>query len=295
MRDLRFSLRPGRDAILPPSEELSLRNAEGMAFWGEPRMLAPGGRSMVHETVPPELLEGLRRLSTCVVASAIESFGVRLPNVGFTDSSVRCMFPEFPSVAGYAVTAKIRSTAPPMGGAYYYWRTDWWKAILAVPAPRIVVVEDQDNPPGLGAFVGEVHASILRALGCVALVTNGAVRDLPEVRGCGFQLFGGNVSVSHAYAHISSFGEPVQVGKLGIKPGELLLGDLHGVVSIPMEVAAKVPAVAQGIIERRRHVIGLCRAENFTIDKLDEARKELGLMEIQERAGHSDGAKRGGS
>lgn len=250
---------------------------------------------MVHETVPPAMLEQLRRLSTCVVASSVESFGVRLPNVGFTDSTVRCIFPDGPSVIGYAVTAKIKGTAPPMSGAYYYWRTDWWKVILTIPAPRIVVVEDMDHPAGLGAFVGEVHANILRALGCVALVTNGAVRDLPEVRASGFQLFAGNTSVSHAYAHIFSFGDTVEVGQLKIKPGELLLGDLHGVVSIPIQVAPQVPAVAQAIIERRQHVIGLCRAENFTIDKLDEARKELGLMEVQERARYNDGAKRGGS
>jgi len=250
---------------------------------------------MAHNSIAPAVLEELRRLSTCVVASTIETFGVRLPNVGFTDSSVRCMFREFPSVIGHAVTAKIRCTTPPMSGAYYYWRTDWWKVILTIPAPRIVVVEDEDNPPGLGAFVGEVHANILRALGCVALVTNGAVRDLPEVRDSGFQLFAGNVSVSHAYAHISGFGATVEVGQLKIKPGDLLLGDLHGVVSIPMEVAAEIPAVAQAIIKRRRHVIGICRAENFTIDKLDEARKELGIMEVQERARQNPGTKRGGS
>jgi regulator of RNase E activity RraA len=181
-----------------------------------------------------------------------------------------------------------------MGGAYYYWRTDWWKAILAVPAPRIVVVEDMDDPPGLGAFVGEVHANILRALGCEALVTNGAVRDLQEVRASGLQLFAGNISVSHAYAHIFNFGETVQVGNMNIRPGELLLGDRHGVLSIPLEVAAKVPAVAQGIMERRQHVIGICRAEDFTIDKLDQASKELGLMEVQERARLNDKPKRGG-
>jgi regulator of RNase E activity RraA len=243
----------------------------------------------------PALLEQLRRLSTCVTASAIESFGVRLPNAGFTDSRVRCIFPDFPAVVGFAVTAKIKSIAPPMSGAYYYWRTDWWKMILSVPAPRIVVVEDEDHPPGFGAFVGEVHAHILRSLGCVALVTNGAVRDVPEVRACGFQMFAGNVSVSHAYAHISSFGEAIHVGGLKIQPGELLLGDLHGVVSIPAEVAAQVPSVAQGILERRQHVIGICRTEDFSIGKLDQARQELGLMEVQERARQIEGSKRGGS
>jgi regulator of RNase E activity RraA len=239
---------------------------------------------MNYDSVPPALLEQLRGLSTCVVSSAIETFDVRLPNVGFTDSTVRCIFPDFPAVAGYAVTAKVRSAAPPMSGrTYYYWRTDWWQQILAIPEPRIVVLQDEDDPPGLGAFVGEVHSSILRSLGCVALVTNGAVRDLPEVRAKGLQLFAGNVSVSHAYAHISSFGEMVVVGRLKIRPGELLLGDLHGVVSIPLHIAARVPAVAQGILERRKHVVGLCRAEGFTLECLEAAEEQLKVMEDKER------------
>ncbi len=238
---------------------------------------------MVHEPVPAAVLEELRGLSTCVATSAIESLEVRLPNAGFMDASVRCIFPELPAVVGYAVTARVRSAAPPLeGGKYYYWRSEWWKQILTVPAPRLLVIEDLDHPPGLGAFVGEVHANILKSLGCGALITNGAVRDLPETRAIGFQLFAGNISVSHAYSHLSSFGDPVEVGNLKIKPGELLLGDLHGVVSVPLEVAAKVPRVAQGILQRRRRLIEICRAPAFTIEKLETGRRELGTLEVQE-------------
>ena len=72
------------------------------------------------------------------------------------------------------------------GDGYHYARTDWWNHILTIPAPRVVVLEDLDDPPGLGAFIGEVNANIFLALGCVGLVTNGAVRDLNEVRSAGF-------------------------------------------------------------------------------------------------------------
>jgi len=247
-------------------------------------------------SLPPGLLEELRGLSTCLTASAIERFHVRLPNVGFTDASVHCMFPELPAVLGYAVTAKVRSAAPPMeGGSYYYWREDWWKEIMKIPAPRIVALEDLDDPPGLGAFVGEVHANILKAMGCTALVTNGAVRDLPATRSIGFQLFAGNISVSHGYAHLSSFGDMVKVGGLKIKPGELLLGDLHGMVSIPLEIAEKVPATARGIRERRQHLIEVCRAEGFTLERLEAGRRDLGIMEMREREMQDINPKRGKS
>ncbi len=243
---------------------------------------------------PPALLEQLRRQSTCVVATAVESFHLRSPNTGFTDSSVRCLFPDCPTVIGYAVTAKIKSAAPGLSGiAPDYWQPDWWKAIQAVPAPRIAVVEDEDNPPGLGAFVGEVHANILRALGCVALVTNGAVRDLPDVDSCGFQMFAGNVAVSHAYAHLSGFGETVEVGHLRIRPGELLLGDRHGVVSIPAEIAAEVPGVAREILERRHFVVGLCRSQDFSIERLEAAQKDFKLLEQHRAAQPNASSKRG--
>ena len=72
-----------------------------------------GGRFMAHSSLAPALLEELRQLSTCVVASAIETFRVRLPNAGFADSRVRCVFPEMPTVIGHAATARVRSSMPP--------------------------------------------------------------------------------------------------------------------------------------------------------------------------------------
>jgi 4-hydroxy-4-methyl-2-oxoglutarate aldolase len=223
----------------------------------------------------PAQLGQLREFTTCVVASAIESFRVRLPNTGFADSSIRCIFGEHPPIAGYAATARARTSNPPMEGRVYsYERTDWWSHILSIPAPRVVVIEDVDEPVGLGAFVGEVNANILLALGCDALVTSGAVRDLNEVRPSGFQMFAGNVSVSHAYAHIFDFGGPVRVGGLIIRPGDLVHGDRNGVQTIPLEIAAEVPGAARKIIRRRQRLIGLCRSKNFSIDVLREAIQE---------------------
>jgi len=91
-----------------------------------------------------ELIQALARLDSCTVANAIETFDVRLRNTGFTDASVRCMFDELPPMVGYATTARVRTSEPPMEGSNYFDRTDWWNHILTIPAPRIVVVEDTD-------------------------------------------------------------------------------------------------------------------------------------------------------
>jgi 4-hydroxy-4-methyl-2-oxoglutarate aldolase len=227
-------------------------------------------------SLTPAQLDELRQLSTCVVSSAIEPFGVRLNNTGFADSTVHCQFRDLPPVIGYAATARIRSQDPPMGGDgyFYYDRPDWWKNILTIPPPRVAVIEDVDDPPGLGAFVGAVHAQILRALGCVAVVTNGTVRDISDIQPTGFQLFASNVAVSHAYAHLFDFGGSVRVGGLNVVPGELVHGDLHGVQTIPLEVADKVPAVAREILTRRKRLIELCRSPDFSLETLQKLMKE---------------------
>ena len=93
---------------------------------------------------------------------------------------------------GYAVTLKVRSSSPPTTGGSYLDRTDWWNFILSLPAPRVVVLQDVDSKPGEGSLLGEVHANILRALGCMGAVTNGAVRDVPAAEAMGFQFFAGN-------------------------------------------------------------------------------------------------------
>jgi 4-hydroxy-4-methyl-2-oxoglutarate aldolase len=226
---------------------------------------------MTASSLTPVRLEQLRRFSTCLIASAIERFDVRLPNTGFSDSSVRCIFDALPPIVGYAVTARIRAADPPMeGGGYIYDRVEWWKDILTVPAPRIVVIQDVDPNPGLGALVGDVHANILSALGCVGVVTNGAVRDLNAVRASGFQMFAGNISVSHAYAHVFDFGGTVDVARMNINPGDLLHADRHGVLSIPAEIADRIPPVAAELADRRHQIVDLCRSSDFSIEKLRE-------------------------
>ena len=215
-------------------------------------------------------LNALRELDTCMVSNAIETFQVRLRNTGFANSSVRCLFADLPPMVGYAATARLRSEDPPIDKRTVRDRSDWWRSILEVPPPRIVVLEDMDQAPGRGAFIGDVHVAILQALGCVGVITNGAVRELPSIRETGFHLFAGNVAVSHSYAHIFQLGSTVKVGGLEVRPGDLLHGDRHGVLNIPLEIASQVPAVALGLREKESKLIALCRAGQISLDKLRE-------------------------
>ena len=220
-------------------------------------------------------LDALRQFDTCMVANAVETFNVRLHNTGFTNANIRCMFEDASPMVGYAATARLRSGEPPMVGSTFRDRADFWNSILQIPAPRILVLEDKDHQPGRGAFVGDMHAAILKALGCVGHLTNGAVRELPAVRAMGIQLFAGSVAVSHAYAHIFDFGSPVNVGGLEVHPGDLLHGDRHGLLTVPKEIAAEIPPVAARLREGEQRVIDSCRSQEFSVEKLRQVLKVL--------------------
>jgi regulator of RNase E activity RraA len=165
---------------------------------------------------------------------------------------------------GYAVTAVITADSP--DGRRIAPAT-WWEEILKTPAPRVAVIHDIDNPV-VGSFWGEVNGNIHKALGCVGTVTDGSVRDLDEVREIGFHFFSRCASVSHAYVHIVEIDVPVKVGGLVVKPGDLIMGDKHGVISIPSEIAGDIPKAAQLIEDWERRVINFCKSEEFTLDGL---------------------------
>jgi regulator of RNase E activity RraA len=222
----------------------------------------------------PEQLEALRRLDGCTLANAIESFAQRLHNEGYGDPTIRCLFPRLEPMVGYVATVKIRGSQPPTADRLYPDRTDWWDYILSVPAPRVVVVQDIATRLGSGALVGAVHANILRALECVGVVTNGAVRSLPAAESAGFHFFAGNVSVPHAYVHIIEIGTPVEIGGLKLHSGDLLHGDLYGVQSIPLQIAGQIPPVAERIAARKQELITLCQSPGFTLARLRAAISE---------------------
>ena len=217
---------------------------------------------------PLNSLDALRRFDTCTLANAIERFNVRPRNEGFMSGGAICQFPHFPPVVGQAVTGRIRTYMPPVTGKCYYENIDWWRYVVTIPAPRVVVLEDFDNRPGFGALFGEVHARICRALACVAYVTNGAVRDLDGVESVGIQLFAGSVAVSHAYAHIVDFGDPVEIGGLKVQPGDILHGDRHGILSVPHELTGKLPAVAEQIQAEEKELFALTESPGFSVETL---------------------------
>ena len=228
----------------------------------------PFERADVHQIMlSSSQLEAIQQFDTCMIANAIEQFRVRLRNEGFTRPGLRCVTKGATRLLGYAATSKVRSSNPPMTGTAYLERTDWWTNIEALPVPRIAVIQDMDSAPR-GACMGEIHAAILKALHCAGVITNGAVRDVPAISELEFPMFAPFVAVSHAYTHVLDFGQPVEILGLQIRPGDLLYADCHGVVSIPLEIAAELPEAAARIQAKERRIVQLCLSPGFSTEKL---------------------------
>jgi len=214
----------------------------------------------------PDELEALRRWPTPAISNAIELFNIKPRNEGTMLSEIKCAFPEMKPMIGYAATAVI--TAESSEGRRVP-APEWWEVIRKTPEPRVAVMHDIDRPV-IGSFWGEVNANIHKALRCVGTVTDGSVRDLDEVNELGFHFFSSCVTVSHAYVHLLDVGVPIKVGGLMVKPGDLIMGDKHGVIAIPLEIARDIPKAAQMMEEWELKVINFCKSKEFNVEGLKE-------------------------
>ena len=212
-------------------------------------------------------LDVLRRYNTPTISNAIELFDVRPRHVGFLPHTIRCLIPDLGPIVGYAVTSRTRAARPEKDEKPPDLLGDYLRYVAGEPGPKIAVGEDLDQPPGLGAQFGEVTATIHMKLGCVGHITSGCSRDLDEVHALGFQLFGLDPCVSHAYVRLVDFGTPVAIGGVAIHPGDLIHADKHGVCLIPHQVAPRLAEACAEVERRERPLLEICRRDDFSLDE----------------------------
>ncbi|CTQ31882.1 RraA family protein [Jannaschia rubra] len=191
----------------------------------------------------PEIWTALRRVDTPTVCNAIEVIEGRRGFSGFTPHALIPSHPDAPAMAGRARTSRIRSAAPDPApkDEVRARRMEYFRHMHSAPAPSIAVVEDMDGDDAIGAWWGEVHARIHKAFGLAGAITNGLIRDLGDLP-ADFPILGGAVGPSHGFVHVVDSGTPVTIGGLRIADGDALHADRHGVVAIPEDYLADLPA-----------------------------------------------------
>jgi regulator of RNase E activity RraA len=223
----------------------------------------------------PKTLAKLASYDTPTICNIIELFDIRPRNRGYMDARVKSCFPEFPPIVGYACTAAFRSDAPPAGGDAYGSIQKQLEQFASLNGPAVVVFQDLDDPPAAAVF-GEVMCSTYQAFGSVGLVTNGAGRDLEQVRALKYPVFTGSTICSHGYCHMLHLGLPVRVGGLMVNQGDLLHGDANGVSNIPPEIAAEVADIGDEFVAAEAIMLDYVKGSGpKEIRKYDALRKEF--------------------
>ncbi|MDA0976974.1 MAG: RraA family protein [Proteobacteria bacterium] len=222
-----------------------------------------------------DLRDALLKLDTPTVCNALEVVNPARRARGFNIRPFVCARPSLPPILGFARTVRIRAAHKPRRpvdhDAYYSYIAE------GGPVPSIAVIEDIDDTPGYGAHWGEVNTNIHYGLGCLGVVTNGSIRDIPDSQEK-FQMLAGMVNPSHAWVNVVDWGVDVNVHGMEASHNDLVHADLHGSVVIPLEDAAGVIEEAARIMARERIVIDAAKRPGFNMERLREAWK--GMSEI---------------
>jgi regulator of RNase E activity RraA len=218
------------------------------------------------------LLELLTSVDTPTVCNAIEVVQGKRGFGAFTRVMPVATAPDAPAIVGYASTAKIagRFPSPESPESIRQRRMEYYRHMASTPKPAVVVVEDIDFPECVGAFWGEINATVHKGFGLAGVVTNGLVRDLGDLPE-DFPILAGSVGPSHAFVHVTGFGLPVEVMGLAVAQGDLIHADRHGALVIPPDV---VPRLAEGIrtlTETERTVLETARSPDFDLRKFEDA------------------------
>ncbi|CAL9333292.1 hypothetical protein SUDANB121_00127 [Nocardiopsis dassonvillei] len=209
------------------------------------------------------VLSALAGWDTPALSNALRRTAAGADGQEYTDGSIRRIAGG--TMLGTAVTATMRARQP---GDDAVPVAELHRAVLAAEGPVVVVVQDLDEVPGAGAFLGEVNGTLLSALGISGFVTDGRVRDEPDLRGMGYAVHASGLCVARAHMRLTAVGVPVRVAGLDVVPGDLLHGDGHGVLKIPADAAPALPALAGEIRAEEQRVVAWARSADFTPEGL---------------------------
>jgi regulator of RNase E activity RraA len=225
-------------------------------------------------TLTPHQFQFLRSIDTPTVCNLIEIVAPERRGTGYTVRHLHCPFPDLPPMVGFAKTVTMRAKdAVPLGqGGYMQKRLDYLDYVAAEPRPGIAVIEDLDDPVGYGAFWGEVQSNVHKALGCLGTITNGSVRDIPQIA-AGFQMLAGSIAPSHAYVHVVDFALDVTIHGMAVKSGDLIHADRHGAVVVPVDKVDAMQGANEGLSAREAKIIAAARSPGATVEQIKAAMK----------------------
>jgi len=223
--------------------------------------------------VSTETMEALRRVDSATVANAVEPLGVRDRIDGYAPMQLKCQFPDLAPMVGYAITVTAKSTEP--GPRDRKKMFEVFDTIAAADGPVVVVYQNVGVDVSRSCFVGDNMCSVFGRLGAVGVVTDGGFRDPVGIQkyAPGFQIFSPGLVVSHGNLISIDINIPVSIFGLDIEPGDLLHGDVNGLVKVPVNVADAVLDEAKKVTESEGARLDYTQRDDFTLEGLKQLYK----------------------
>ncbi len=185
----------------------------------------------------------LERLSTTNLADALDQVGLRGAVIG-----IRPLF-GMPKVIGRAVTIKI--TAAGMVKSKRHLGVD---AIASAEPGDVIAIDNRGDT--YNNCWGEILSYAAQKKGVSGVVVDGAARDIDFCQEIGFPVFARGVVPITARGRImqEDFNCPIRLGDVQVRPGDILFGDVNGLVVIPLEKLDEVLKAAEGILEKEEAI-----------------------------------------
>lgn len=199
------------------------------------------------------LIEAFGKVAIASVADAVDKVCGRR---GYMDSTLKPRIND-KRICGPAVTVLEAATdefVPPQHAL---------DLIDEAPRGSVIVISIAGGEPDVAVWGGLMTAGAV-ANGHAGAVLDGGVRDLVEIRrDYGFPVYARAVSPGTTLGRYKTVASqiPVRVGGIMVHPGDLIVGDVDGIVVVPKDHAAEVLKLAQEIDARELEQAKLIIAE----------------------------------
>jgi regulator of RNase E activity RraA len=191
---------------------------------------------------PAATLARLRRVSTATLTTQLFKRGLRNTFI----QGVRRVSRAGPNMVGPAFTLRNIPSREDLDQLKVFEDPEHpqRKSIETIPAGHVLVVDCRGDTRAASA--GDILLTRLSVRGAAGFVSDGCVRDTPEIAGMAFPVFcaGGSAPLNLVRHHAADFQRPIGCGGVPVFPGDLIVGDGEGVVVIPAHLADEVAADA---------------------------------------------------
>lgn len=233
-----------------------------------------------------ELFNGLRLTDVC---DALDIIG--LPESGVMDTRIEPLWRDLEGfshlIAGIAVTARYVPTNkiieyPMTKEEFHKMENEWYSDISSEPFVEYikkgtVIVLDVQGDGDVGS-VGSLNSLFWKSKGAVGVVANGGIRDTDEIIKEKIPVYFDHKErgrrIRPGRNEIESFNQPVSVGGVLVRAGDVIVADGDGVVVVPREYAKEVASYARDILETdKQKRLDLYKSLGLPLDRTVEVKK----------------------